>query len=181
MAARKLAVKLNQSKAIAYGEMPPAQGVFGDARLVGVRHGDAACAGSGQFRPSGRRLSEFAGTLSDPADCALQCERDRRCRAWSFNYPTDIAGGAICWLKSNVPPRSQDNCCISGVRGAGVVEPRNGGTETSIDRFGGDYRSFELKAATATMSARRPARPTTNAGPGPLRGRVMPEKPRTAS
>jgi hypothetical protein len=21
----------------------------------------------------------------DPADCALQCERDRRCRAWSFN------------------------------------------------------------------------------------------------
>src|SRR5258708_38208840 len=63
MAARKLAVKLNQSKAIAYGEKPPAQGVFGGARLVGARHSDAACAGSGQFRPSGRRLSEFAGPL----------------------------------------------------------------------------------------------------------------------
>ncbi len=62
----------------------------------------------------------------DPADCALVCERDRRCRAWSFNYPTDIAGGAVCWLKSNVPARTQDNCCVSGVRGAGVVEPRNG-------------------------------------------------------
>ena len=72
--------------------------------------------------------------------------RDRRCRAWSFNYPTDIAGGAVCWLKSNVPARTQDNCCVSGVRGAGVVEPRNGGTETSIDRFGGDYRNFELKS-----------------------------------
>src|SRR5713226_2160026 len=56
----------------------------------------------------------------DPADCALVCERDRRCRAWSFNYPTDIAGG--------------------------VVEPRNGAIETSIDRAGGDYRSFELKS-----------------------------------
>src|SRR3954454_24131060 len=48
----------------------------------------------------------------DPADCALVCERDRRCRAWSFNYPTDLAGGAVCWLKSNVPSRSENNCCV---------------------------------------------------------------------
>src|SRR4051812_166116 len=60
----------------------------------------------------------------DPADCALTCERDRRCHAWSFNYPTDAAGGAVCWLKSNVPARTKDNCCVSGVRGAGVVEQR---------------------------------------------------------
>ena len=32
------------------------------------------------------------------------------------------------------------------MRGAGVVEPRNGAVETSIDRPGGDYRSFELKS-----------------------------------
>jgi PAN domain len=83
----------------------------------------------------------------DPADCALMCERDRRCRAWSFNYPTDIAGGAVCWLKSNVPARIEDSCCVSGVRGAGVVEPRNGTIETSIDRFGGDYRNFVLKSS----------------------------------
>jgi hypothetical protein len=81
----------------------------------------------------------------DPADCALVCERDRRCRAWSFNYPTDTNNGAVCWLKSNVPARTEDNCCVSGVRGAGVVEPRNGAVETSIDRAGGDYRSFGLK------------------------------------
>jgi len=83
----------------------------------------------------------------DPADCALVCERDRRCRAWSFNYPTDIAGGAVCWLKSNVPARTQDNCCVSGVRGAGVVEPRNSAEEISIDRLGGDYRNFDLKSS----------------------------------
>jgi PAN domain-containing protein len=82
----------------------------------------------------------------DPADCALACERDRRCRAWSFNYPTDITGSAVCWLKNTVPPRTEDTCCVSGVRGAGVVEPRNNAVETSIDRFGGDFRSFELKS-----------------------------------
>jgi hypothetical protein len=81
----------------------------------------------------------------DPEDCALQCERDRRCRAWSFNYPTETAGGAVCRLKSSVPARTVDDCCVSGVRGAGVVEPKNGAIETSIDRFGGDYHNFELK------------------------------------
>jgi PAN domain-containing protein len=96
-------------------------------------------------RPGGDYQSSPVAS-GDPADCALVCERDRRCRAWSFNYPTDIVGGAVCWLKSNVPARTQDNCCVSGVRGAGVVEPRSGGTETSIDRTGGDYRNFELKS-----------------------------------
>ncbi len=51
----------------------------------------------------------------------------------------------MCWLKNSVPPRVQDDCCVTGVRGAGVVEPRIKGIETSIDRFGGDYRNFELK------------------------------------
>src|SRR5260221_12956410 len=96
-------------------------------------------------RPGGDYLRSPVPS-GDPADCALVCERDRRCRAWSFNYPTDVAGGAVCWLKSNVPARVQDNCCVSGVRGAGVVEPRNGAAETSIDRAGGDYRSFELQS-----------------------------------
>ena len=95
-------------------------------------------------RPGSDYLSAPVAS-GDPADCALVCERDRRCRAWSFNYPTDVTSGAVCWLKSNVPARVQNDCCVSGVRGAGVVERRNEAIETSIDRFGGDYRSFALK------------------------------------
>ena len=95
-------------------------------------------------RPGGDYMSVPIPT-GDPADCALQCERDRRCRAWSFNYPTDPAVGAVCWLKNTVPARVADSCCVSGVRGAGVVEPRSGAVETSIDRVGGDYRSFDVK------------------------------------
>jgi len=122
-------------------------------------------------RPGGDYLSSPVAS-GDPADCALVCERDRRCRAWSFSYPTDTTSGAVCWLKSNVPVRVQDNCCVSGVRGAGVVEPSNGAEEISIDRFGGDYKNFELKggdgddACKAACTADNKCRAWTYARPG---------------
>ena len=78
----------------------------------------------------------------------------------------------MCWLKSNVPARIQDNCCVSGVRGAGVVEPKNTAIETSIDRFGGDYRNFDLKrgdgeeACKAACTADNKCRAWTYARPG---------------
>ena len=97
-------------------------------------------------RPGGD-YSHGPVATGDPVDCALQCERDRHCRAWSFSYPTYDATEAVCWLKASVPPRVANNCCVSGVRGAGVVEQRTGAIEMSTDRNGGDYRSFELKAS----------------------------------
>jgi PAN domain len=81
----------------------------------------------------------------DPADCALACEHDRHCRAWSFNYPNEKSETAVCWLKNAVPPRMENLCCVSGVRGAGVIEQRTGPMENSTDRAGGDYRGFEIK------------------------------------
>jgi PAN domain len=130
---------------------------MGRGRLIGalllMMAGVSAVFGAGRAqaqanfdRPGGDYLNSPIES-GDPADCALMCERDKRCRAWSFNYPTDPATGALCWLKNTVPARVQDNCCVSGVRGAGVVEPRNRVVETSIDRAGGDYRSFELKGS----------------------------------
>lgn len=122
-------------------------------------------------RPGGDYQSAPVIT-GDPADCALTCERDKRCRAWSFNYPTDIANGAVCWLKSSVPPRVQNDCCVSGVRGAGVVERRSEAIETSIDRFGGDYKNFDLKAGDsedackAACAADNKCRAWTYARPG---------------
>ena len=138
------------------------------AAAIGAR---AAQAQANFDRPGGDYQSSPV-TSGDPADCALVCERDRRCRAWSFNYPTDVTGGAVCWLKSSVPARVQDSCCVSGVRGAGVVEPRNKAVETSIDRFGGDYRSFELSgsegedACKAACTGDNKCRAWTYARPG---------------
>jgi hypothetical protein len=106
-------------------------------------------------RPGGD-YQRIAAPSGDPAACALLCERDRRCRAWSFNYPREGDGtdNVACWLKNSVPPRVEAPNSVSGVRGAGVVERRDSAIETSIDRFGGDYRSFALAAGGAAEGCR---------------------------
>jgi hypothetical protein len=96
-------------------------------------------------RPGGDYASAPVAS-GDPADCASRCERDRACRSWSFSYPTGAGEQAMCWLKRQVVPPAKATCCVSGVRGAGVVEPALGEVEYSIDRIGGDYRSFETAA-----------------------------------
>jgi len=101
-----------------------------------------AFAQSGYDRPGGDYTSA-AVPNGDPAVCAARCEREKNCRAWSFSYPPASGGPAMCWLKREIVPRQEASCCVSGVRGAGVIEPQAGEVEYSIDRYGGDYRSFE--------------------------------------
>src|SRR5262245_18573015 len=73
-------------------------------------------------RPGGDYTS-FQLRTGDPAQCALRCEREARCRAWAFGYPSgDLA--ATCWLKAQVPARIEESGSVSGVRGAGVVAPK---------------------------------------------------------
>jgi len=102
----------------------------------------AVCAQVGYDRRGGDYLN-FTVRSGDPAVCAARCDRDQRCRAWSFNYPS-AEHAATCWLKNQVPPRVEDNASASGVRGAGVIEPRRANRESGIDRPGGDYRDFDL-------------------------------------
>jgi hypothetical protein len=118
----------------------------GCAVLLGAGVGIApALAQSGYDRPGGDYTSAPVPS-GDPAVCAARCERDKICRAWSFSYPPASGGAAMCWLKREIVPRQEAACCVSGVRGAGVIEPQAGAIEYSIDRFGGDYRSFETPA-----------------------------------
>ncbi len=98
-----------------------------------------ARAQTGYDRPGGD-YSSFAVRAGDPAACAARCEREGRCRAWSFSYPRTAATGAMCWLKNQVTPRVENSCCVSGVKGAGVLERKSGPIEFSIDRTGGDYQ-----------------------------------------
>jgi hypothetical protein len=82
----------------------------------------------------------------DPAQCAARCERDGRCRAWAFSYPMTEGANALCWLKSRVTSRIAASCCVSGVRGVGVIAPKTGPVEFAVDRIGGDYRHFDMAA-----------------------------------
>ena len=97
----------------------------------------------GYDRPGGDYASAPSRS-GDPSVCAARCERDSRCRAWAFSYPMTESTNAICWLKSRVTPRFAAPCCVSGVRGAGIIELSAGPIEFAIDRPGGDYRHFEL-------------------------------------
>jgi hypothetical protein len=113
--------------------------------FAGVVSSSPALAQVGYDRP-GADYTSVPIRSGDPAVCASRCEHDSRCRAWSFAYPATEGPGAVCWLKNAVPARVENTCCISGVRGAGVVEPRVGAIEYGIDRVGGDYRNLELPA-----------------------------------
>jgi hypothetical protein len=97
------------------------------------------------FDRRGGDYTSFPVRSGDPAACATRCDREARCRAWSFSFPT-ADRAATCWLKNQVPPRIEDSATASGVRGAGVIEPRHGMREFSIDRVGGDYRNLEVAA-----------------------------------
>ncbi len=109
-------------------------------------------------RPGGD-YSRFVVPSGDPAACAARCDREGRCRAWAFAYPgTAAIGGAAnstCWLKSRVTPAKENACCMSGIKGAGLVEARSGPVEISIDRYGGDYRHFDLASDPTGLSCRK--------------------------
>jgi hypothetical protein len=129
------------------------------ALLAAITLGRVPAHAQADFDRPGGDYMQVSAPSGDPAACALICERDRRCRAWSFNYPREGDGteGAACWLKNTVPPRVEAPNIVSGVRGAGVVERHNSAVETSIDRFGGDYRSFALAPPNASGDACRKA------------------------
>ena len=124
--------------------------LFGALVLAALTLAVLAQAGPAQaqsgFDRRGGDYSNFQIRNGDPAVCAARCERDAKCLAWSFSYPRTENALAICWLKNQVPSRLEDKCCVSGVRGAGVITPRTGAAEFSIDRTGGDYRYFAIAA-----------------------------------
>jgi hypothetical protein len=113
--------------------------------LTGVFAPATAWAQLGYDRP-GADYVNVTIRSGDPAACAARCERDSRCRAWSFSYPRTDRTAATCWLKNRVTTRVENDCCVSGVRGASLAEPEIGEVEYGIDRFGGDYKNFEAKA-----------------------------------
>ena len=47
---------------------------------------------TGFDRPGGD-YARFVVPSGDPAVCAARCERDGRCRAWTFSYPGTAASG----------------------------------------------------------------------------------------
>ena len=142
------------------------------ASVVAVLVAPAPARAQAGFDRPGSDYTSAIERTGDPAACAARCDRDARCRAWSFSYPGVAGPNAVCWLKSRVAARVESSCCISGVKGAGIVEQRrvrDRTIEVGIDRLGGDYHQFDTPAeasGTACKSACGPNRPTLPCGCG---------------
>jgi len=70
----------------------------------------------GTDRPGGD-YRNFNLDRSDYRLCQTECNRDARCRAWTYVRPgVQDPTHARCWLKSTVPNKAPSSCCDSGVK-----------------------------------------------------------------
>lgn len=51
----------------------------------------------------------------NPDLCENACKKDGKCRSWTYSWPGAKGPKAMCALKTGVPPKRSDTCCISGV------------------------------------------------------------------
>ena len=59
--------------------------------------GAVAAHAQGGFDRPGGDYTRFVVPSGDPAVCATRCEREGRCRAWTFAYPGTSGGtSAMC-------------------------------------------------------------------------------------
>jgi hypothetical protein len=78
-------------------------------------------------------------------DCETACDRDGRCRAWTFVRAGGPRAGGQCYLKERVPAANPDTCCISGVKtsgGGGGGGGRSGLTVFEDPGFGGSSQTY---------------------------------------
>ena len=55
-------------------------------------------------------------TSVSPATCREACEKDPRCRSYTFVKPGFQGKEGRCFLKSSIPAPKKNRCCISGIK-----------------------------------------------------------------
>lgn len=58
-----------------------------------------------------------------PRGCKRWCEREKRCRAWTWVKRGVQGPNAVCFLKSGVSQVVSSSCCVSGYPGSGGDAP----------------------------------------------------------
>jgi hypothetical protein len=64
----------------------------------------------------GKDYSSFDLAKPDPELCREACEKDDRCKAFTYVAPGWQGPSARCWLKDPVPEPSKHACCVSGLK-----------------------------------------------------------------
>ena len=95
----------------------------------------------------GSDYDNFDLPKADPNLCADACEKDQKCRAYTYVKPGVQGNNARCWLKDSVPSASQSNCCVSGVKNSPLPQ------EFNANLPGSDYDNFDLSSADPSLCA----------------------------
>jgi hypothetical protein len=102
-------------------------------------------------RPGGD-YRNFALDRPRPNRCISACNNEQRCEAYTYVPPGVQGPDARCWLKDTVPDARTESGMISGVKRSPLPQRVN------VDRTGGDYRDFAMRAAAPTRCATACAR-----------------------
>lgn len=75
----------------------------------------ASAARDGSTDRPGLDYNSFELSAPNPDLCESACKKDGKCRSWTYSWPGAKGPKAMCALKTGVPPKRSDTCCISGV------------------------------------------------------------------
>lgn len=65
----------------------------------------------------GADYTGFSLPTDNPKQCEDACRSDEKCRSWTYVKPNTIRGPKpMCYLKSAIPPRQDNPCCVSGTK-----------------------------------------------------------------
>ena len=64
----------------------------------------------------GNNYRNFDLPQPDPNLCLEACQKESRCKAFTYVKPGVQGRSARCWLKDAVPPEKPSDCCVSGVK-----------------------------------------------------------------
>ena len=81
--------------------------------------------------------------------CEPLCIRTRGCQSWTYVKANIQGPKERCWLKTGIPNAVSDPNTVSGVIQQSV--------ERSTNRFGGDYKSFDIEDSQAGIANCRQA------------------------
>jgi hypothetical protein len=102
----------------------------------------------------------------NPDLCENACKKDGQCRAWTYSWPGAKGPKAMCALKTGVPPKRSDTCCISGVLS----------TSGPVTRTDDPAPAPAKKPAVTAEQAPAPKKPVVTAKPAPVPA-PTPKKP----
>jgi len=82
-------------------------------------------------------------SVDDWEACSAQCGSEDKCRAYTFVRPEQSGQKGVCWLKTGVPEKRRNGCCVSGIR---IMSAFEHDTDRPGSDLGAGHRSDNPKS-----------------------------------